>query len=522
MYPFSLLHIIHAANSGVQQNFFSEFDAYNYPEFSYTPTAYAKTPNTGILNYFDLTAGGRANCTDATVVLGSTPPDAAQINLWSCALFPNLTHDYRESNLSNNARTFVLGNNTDTSISTSTQVTTFISTCLEAWCNNSEGCGKTACNAERMALNNVMLSAGAIDICLDSICGVRRISSPDIAGIGVIASIFIQLTITLAAPLVLLLCQVALLRLYSRSRGLIDEMTSSLQADQSTILSFKTLQESLIITLDEFQRAQCCFAIAIDIASLITLYNGREKVTRIDRNAITLASFAGTLPTIVVFATLLIHKQRDMAYTTYLTSFTWILSLITGYLPLTRDLGEKQYTYIDAQPAACGGQAPAHVCKEWGVEISVERFSWVASIVSAITMVSLALRYALPILLSAWSYYVPPSWRTWLSVLPKPIHEHMAWYIPDKLRPMYVHQTLRAVVYVALATSMVNCGVYVFMILAYIDKGSMHTEWSFGQVVAVAVWLPTILSFVNDCVYGPLRGRSNGLPRTLRVVRVDE
>lgn len=519
MYPFSLLHIIQAAHTGLQQEYFNDFDTYNHPEFSYTSTAHAKTPNAGVLNYFNDTSSGRANCTDAATVFGSTPPDAAQINLWSCTLYLNLTRDLREGHLPNKSRAIVLENHTDASIATSTSVTSFISTCLVAWCDNSEACGKTACMPSETVINGTLLSAASVDTCLDSICGVKRVSSPDFAGIGVITSIFIQLTITSLIPIALLFCHIALSKFYKKQDILSEKTSSNLS---TKIRSLRSLQDSLLISLDEFQRAQCCFAIAIAIASLITLYNGHGKVTRIDRNAITLASFAGTLPTIVVFGTLLLYKSHDMAYTTLLTSFTWILSLITGYLPLTRNIGEMPYTYIGAQPAACGGQPPIHVCKEWGVESSVEQFNWVASILSAITMASLALRYCLPLIFKFYLDHVPDWWRERVARFPKPLHFSIGHYVPEKLRPVSVRKALRAFVYLAVITSMVNCGVYVFMILAYIEKRSMHTEWSFGQVVAVEVWLPTILSFVNDCVYGLLRGGAMGFPRLWRVVRVKE
>jgi hypothetical protein len=520
MYPFSLLHIIQAANLGTQQDYFTNFDLSSYPEFFYTRTAHAEIPNSGVLNYFNNTDGGRANCTNAAVVVGPTPQDAAQMNLWSCALFPNLTRDFRDSILSNDSRAILLENEVDTNRSTSSHVTTFIATCLAAWCDNSEVCGKSVCRADQTTLyNNTLLSALGIDTCLDSICGVKRFSSPDIAGVGVITSIFIQITIACAAPLALLACRIVLIGLSSHRGTLIEKDLTEHQQLRIKTHSIQTLQESLIITLDEFQRAQCCFAIAIDIASLITMYTGSRTVTRIDRTAITLASFAGTLPTVVVFATLLLHKVQDLTYTIWLTSFTWILSLITGYLPLTRDLREMKYNYIAAQPAACGYQLPAHVCKEWGVESTVEKFSWVASMLSAVTMAFLAMKYVLPYTPAM----IPNSLRTWLSAnFPKPVHIRFGSWMPGKLRPWEMREALRAFMYLALFISMVNCLVYVVMILAYIDRGSMHREWSFGQVVAVSVWLPSILSFVNDCVYGLIQGRSNSLPRTLRLVRTVE
>ncbi|KAH7082795.1 hypothetical protein BKA63DRAFT_404177, partial [Paraphoma chrysanthemicola] len=335
MYPFSLLLIVQAANRGTRQEFFDRFDLSNYPEFFYTPTARAEQPNSGLLNYFDTAEGVRtANCTNSAVVLGPTPPDAAQFNLWSCALFPNLTRDFRESRLFNDSRATLLVDDVDTNISTSSQVTTFISTCLAAWCDNSEGCGKSICKPAQTTLHNrTILSAAGMDTCLDDICGVSRFSSPDIAGVGVVTSIFIQMSIACATALALLACRVALARLSADRRVLGEKELSEHREIRLKSHAIRTLQESLLITLDEFQRAQCCFAIAIDIASLITLYNGSGTVTRIDRTAITMATFAGTLPTIVVFATLLLHKTHDLSYTICLTSFTWILSLITGYLP---------------------------------------------------------------------------------------------------------------------------------------------------------------------------------------------
>lgn len=46
-------------------------------------------------------------------------------------------------------------------------------------------------------------------------------------------------------------------------------------------------------------------------------------------------------------------------------------------------------------------------------------------------------------------------------------------------------------------------------------------EWSFGQIVAICIWLPTLFSLFNDCKYGPLQGRTNQLPPGLHIVRTN-
>lgn len=62
------------------------------------------------------------------------------LNFWSCAFFPNLTRDFGESNLSTEDKTFLLDHKLDVNVSTSAHVTSFLSTCLAAWCDNAESC----------------------------------------------------------------------------------------------------------------------------------------------------------------------------------------------------------------------------------------------------------------------------------------------------------------------------------------------------------------------------------------------
>ncbi|KAH7380249.1 hypothetical protein DE146DRAFT_729497, partial [Phaeosphaeria sp. MPI-PUGE-AT-0046c] len=274
----------------------------------------------------------------------------AQLNLWSCALYPNITHDFRASTLPHASQEWVLRDDADTSIATSTRVTRFISRCMAAWCDNEESCGKTKCTVDRTTTGgsrdtgesetgDYRLDAQGLDLCLDSICGIQRSSSPDIAGIGVITSIFMQLVLALVLPLILLFCHILIRRMKNKielpvcSPASDDESFTKRKIARRKIAAWEKSRQGVLATLEDFQRAQCCFAIAIDIASLITLYSGREKVTRVDRDAITLASFAGTLPSLVVFCALLLYKDKGIAYSVYLTCFTWLLSLLTGYLP---------------------------------------------------------------------------------------------------------------------------------------------------------------------------------------------
>jgi hypothetical protein len=49
---------------------------------------------------------------------------------------------------------------------------------------------------------------------------------------------------------------------------------------------------------------------------------------------------------------------------------------------------------------------------------------------------------------------------------------------------------------------------------------SRGQDWTFGQIVSLTVWCPVLLSLANNAIYGHIRGRTEQLPDSLKVVRV--
>jgi hypothetical protein len=49
---------------------------------------------------------------------------------------------------------------------------------------------------------------------------------------------------------------------------------------------------------------------------------------------------------------------------------------------------------------------------------------------------------------------------------------------------------------------------------------SRGSDWTFGQIVSLTVWCPVLLSLANNAIYGPIQGRTEQLPDSLKVVRV--
>jgi hypothetical protein len=65
-----------------------------------------------------------------------------------------------------------------------------------------------------------------------------------------------------------------------------------------------------------------------------------------------------------------------------------------------------------------------------------------------------------------------------------------------------------------------SVGFFMFNIVNDSRANDVEKQWTFGQIVAMIVWLPILLAFLNDCMYGLLRGRTKQLPDTMTIVRV--
>lgn len=471
--------------------------------------------NLGITNIFDFPEG-KTNCTDVNTVFGAQlrwiDPfwyDAVH-NFWSCAFYPNLTRDVREFRLEDGNRTFLLDRKMDVNVASSANVAHFLSTCLVTFCENSKTCRTPSCTMGRLIVNESMLAAFAVDDCLTNICDnePERSSNPDIAGIGAVSSYMIQFGISIVAFFSLAIC------VWMLGRVLKDPRPKPEAYIVKRVARIQVIIETLLITLDDFQRAQCCFAIAIDIASMITLQTKAGNITQQDRIAIRLASTAGIAPTTMILAGLMALNDRHSALTFWLTFFTWIFSLAVGFHPETR----KQTVYTGSSssqyPKACGGISPALICGFQRNEDFGLRFTMFAPIVS------------MPLLL-AWHL-----WPTAVGLIQKFSPQRNCRPTPKLYTGLSMNGTNIQAVRLRIDRFTIAAVIIVYLsglvsIISFITvqalnstSGDVNREWTFGQIVAIVVWLPSLLSFVNDIVYGPLRGRTEQLPDTIELVRV--
>jgi hypothetical protein len=503
MYPPEYASLIDQANAGEPQSFF--------PAQSFLTDVL----DTGMLNYFD-SPTGRTNCTVGESIFSGqkqpgrfmwpspyspdeedrkAPKYNAQWNLWACAFFPNITNEFRTSTLSPDNQTFLLESNVDTTAPTSTAVTSFLSTCLSSWCQESEDCATTSCSLDQLKIGDSMLSAASIDTCLDQLCYVRpRVSSnPDVAGIGVIASYFIQFTFVTTGLLCLLIC-VSALRWLPRSTSLQSNSDRKRASQPPRIIQL--VKETILVALDDFQRAQCSFAIAINTASLITLQLSASTLSFVDRRAIVAASASGTLPTTLVLAALMAANKRHSTLTFCITFVTWIISLSVGLHPQIFRYKDTSSDYLTKYPAACGSSPPVNVCR---TEPQVFQGAPTLFPIAICTMVALI----------GWKLH---SANILPRLLPKAVKTRLAMVFGGGKFMLVPVVGITGVAYTY----------FIAFVTQIMREWDWTPEWSFGQIVAVSGWLPTLLMLLNNCIYGPGRGQTNQLPETLEVRRVEK
>jgi hypothetical protein len=129
------------------------------------------------------------------------------------------------------------------------------------------------------------------------------VSSSDIAGIGTLISIMIQLAIPFLGLLAWTVSGIAFRLINARDCKSTSTFPHRRAKAKAATESFR---DTITTTFNEFQRAQCCFAIAIDVATLIALYVSKNNTTLIDANATEIAAVSGMLPTTTGLAALAI------------------------------------------------------------------------------------------------------------------------------------------------------------------------------------------------------------------------
>ncbi|KAF2264652.1 hypothetical protein CC78DRAFT_616570 [Lojkania enalia] len=401
-------------------------------------------------------------------------------------------------------------------------ITLAVTECLTFTCRNARDRAEcqAKCSAVNLLTNNTSPNLEGVNGCLESLCTGDYKSLPfadaDIVGIGVFSSYIMQ------CILVALLCFGLFAfdiharpkrrkhrYLYSTAQPTDESSTTSHQDEGSLLINPKNSHlrnfENFLV---DFHKAQCYFSSTLQIASLSTNILTTNMLLTF---MLTPLASNGILP--IVFAYVLLYRcRRASPDVTLLTLATWILSTIVYWIlyaqmiPINGDIKNEerkyrayeQFMYKLSAIDACGGYSALAVCPE-NFELGK----------GAIVDESHKLRILTPII---WSFSTACLFAVLLGKVIHWWHGRRAMYSTVESGPTYEKGTQhgRPTVYwsyfggeaiywltalcflvgICMQLSLLSIGTSLNMM------NQMH--WSFGQIVAVTIWVPPLLGWVYN------------------------
>ncbi|CAI6316941.1 unnamed protein product [Periconia digitata] len=405
------------------------------------------------------------------------------------------------------------------------RVTSAVTECLTMTCRNARSAEKCRqdCSAVNMLHNSTQPNLQGVDQCLTSLCSTQYDSLPfadaDVVGIGVFTSYIMQCM--LVVVIWFALSTFTVFNRKGRERhppplaveGEADNSKSAPRKHYSSSKEEKTHQEVLESFLLQFHKAQCYFSATIQIASLsYNIFNTNLLMTFM----LTPLATNGVLP--VVFAyMILIHCKKATPDVTLLTITCWLLSSIVfwtlyhGITPINNEIQSEikryrayqQFMYKLSAIDECGGFSGLAVCPENNVLGRED-----------ITAASRKLRALTPII---WSFatacllgMLAPKCFTRRNSLEKKERrnrgENRKVEIPLSGKGPHYNilflgsLSLGAILYVVLSLLfLAGVGMQLSLLSIGTSLNMMdRTDWGFGQVVAISVWIPPLLGYLYE------------------------
>ena len=457
-----------------------------------------------------------SSCVDPVTIFG---PTGAQFGLFDCVLYTNITNAFRAGSLSGANKTYLTTKHVDTSLAHAADVTSTISTCLSEYCESLDDCknrNTNVCSAPELSINGSMLDADKVGLCVQSICtshpGLQ--ANTDIAGIGILAAYIFQIGIALLSALVLL----GLVCFKKDDDGHISNGMNSdynalasvtaenpdtsinprhAQKPREKVSRTKRLYGALLVALVDFLKAQCFLAMAISIAALILL-NSKGSLSMLDQMALVTASGVGVLPTTFNLYILATFNPTRKSWFLYVLSLcTWILGFSVALSPQMAALNRRnKLTDLTVSPSfdrkfpnACGNISPVNICPAYHQPNLKPEYTFCYAL-------------CLPIMLglTVWQLSSDSRISAFLNTLPIRRPRDFPWFWSTILH-------LGAMGFFA-------APIYLFFksISDLFTNNAVNTVWSFGQIIAVTVWIPTLTGLVNSYIDGVDGAHNKQLP----------
>ncbi|KAM0805355.1 hypothetical protein BDR22DRAFT_394050 [Usnea florida] len=361
----------------------------------------------------------------------------------------------------------------------------------------------------------------ALDDCLNSICSPLTMN-PDLAGIGVFSSFIIQSGIAVLALVALVGFEV-----WSQIKRLPEEQS-------------KTHINSLVIALVEFHKAQCYFSSVIQITAL-ALFRQSTVATNnayssspadksndiFDTSILIVLATSGLIPVNLILTCIMRYGR----YSWYLL----ILSLITTILATSTLIASYHYTHAYGKPYAwyqndLGDAFDDSNAYGGGISctINADPENTILSLCGNSKLVNNSLPAGL--IDNRWTWAVWANCIIWLFLglgikcyNLKVFARHREKLTQFGTKVSFIRCLIKNsrtyttwIVVSVIPWSLCIAG-QLYLFSAFLEHSVISYDWSFGQIIAVTVWLPSTVEYIYIEWNGIMKASKYKYPAPLKV-----
>ncbi|KAF2178336.1 hypothetical protein K469DRAFT_643052 [Zopfia rhizophila CBS 207.26] len=413
------------------------------------------------------------------------------------------------SNISSYVEPFISPNTTDEELK---GVTSTVTACLTQTCKKSRNSPKCdqQCSAVNLLTNNTTPNVQGINDCLYTLCTGRYESLPyadaDVIVIGVFSSYIMQCGFVFLLWAGLLAFEV-FQRKWKPNSPVWSTPDEAEKATKET--KARKHQNAFIKLLLEFHKAQCYFSGTLQIASLS--YGVFETDILVTFMLIPLAT-NGVLPVIFTYL-LLVHCGRATVDVRLLTITCWILSTIvywilyTNLIPIDSNVNKthayQQFMYKLSAIPACGNNSALAVCPN-NLALTKEPLDKASRKVRNLTPIIWV--FSTFVLLSVLGF------QGFRRFYKRKSHGYSIASNKSEQEAQNEDSnqtyTLRsgyssALYWLASICFLAGIGMQLSLLAIGTSLNMMDRKhWSFGQIVAITIWVPPVIGYVYDEVIG--------------------
>lgn len=429
-------------------------------------------------------------------------------HLEECLLYANISQHLSASSPTDRYRQILTGDTSGNSDVTQ-EVVDNLAECLVDFCSLSLRCSiatVTGCTLQDLLLSDGSVNAEAVSHCKQSLCP-NLVMNGDIFGIGV----YIASTLQVMIALVFVSVSIALHSLYHQRSAKLQKLSSTtlMQADEVAetqriergLKKVEKAQRVVILTTASYQQAQCYYVMALTIATVYAIAPiGVIQLNELDQQALVFIAACNVFLTSIILMMALFNGRESVSnFSFYLSFLTWLGTLITSQFVY----GSVPYYRAHSRTPGpqCSNESLLAIC---GTNFQLGSDRWLLMTAIVICLCFLAFfneqsrrvwkhcseTFSRSFCGTSFNPHIS-SLTTRLQVLGRRQSPYNDWFRGMENKKFILKQLTISFAWVI--------SLYLWAdVLATPDfRRAIPTQWTFGQVMALTIWLPVLVEFAS-------------------------